>query len=99
MSSVVPPLPVLVDDDVWPEYHDAVRSLGAEWAAPSGRRYSLALDGRTLTVSLVGLDLGVPPTGEEVDEDLLELAAAVSDAIGGDYSGETLKKVAAIWTP
>ena len=97
--AVVPPLPVLVDDDVWPEFHDAVRSLGDRWVAPSGRAYSLELAGRTLTVSLLDLELDVPPAGDDVDADLLELAAAIADARGGDWSGDAVRNVARIWAP
>ena len=94
---MIPPLPVLVDEHVWPEFLDAVRALGDAWTAPSRRRYALTLSGARLEVALVGDSLGPPPSGEEIDADLLELACQVHDAVGHPWSGEAVRQTAALW--
>jgi hypothetical protein len=87
---------VLVDEDVWPEFQPAVRSLGAVWAAPSGRGYKLALDGRRLVVSLVleGYEL---PEGAEIDADLFELACLLQDIVGEPWSSKALRDMVTLW--
>ena len=97
MSDLVPPLPVLADERVWPEFLDAVRTLGDSWTAPSGRRYRLTLEGQRFEVALVVDGLGPPPGGDDVDADLLDLACQVHDAVGDPWSGDAVRQTAAFW--
>jgi hypothetical protein len=93
----LPALPVLVDEDVWPEFEGALVALGGRWIALSGRVYLLSLSGRRLDVALE-LTPGVPiPTGDDLDEDLLELACNVHDRVGGEWSGDAVRQVAGMW--
>ncbi len=92
-----PPLPVLVDEDVWPEFADALLALGERWTAPSGRSYLLALAGRRLEVSLALDTLVPPPPGDAVDADLFELACLVADRVGDPWSGDALRRLTALW--
>ncbi len=95
---LVPPLPVLVDENVWPEFAPAIRALGPDWTAPSGRSYRLELSGRRLEVFLrLAAEPAAAPGGDEIDADLFELACAVQDEVGGEWSGETLRRAAAVW--
>jgi hypothetical protein len=41
--------------------------------------------------------LAAPPPTDAVDADLFELACAVQDAVGGEWSGETLRQAARNW--
>jgi hypothetical protein len=96
---LVPEEPVVVDDNVLPEFHDAVRSLGTEWVAPSGRRYLLALSGRRLLVSRPSAAELVPaPTRTAVDDDLLALGQAIYDARGGEWAAVRLDQLATVWS-
>ena len=98
MSALIPPLPVLTDDAVWPDFAEQIRAIGPQWEAASGRRYQLDLEGERLVVSLVQSDLGAQPDGNAIDKDLLELAGAVYDRIGGEWSGAMLRKLMEVWT-
>ena len=81
--------PVLVEDDVWPEFTDAVRSLGEQWTSPDGSAtYDLRFDEASRRLEVFGPD---------DDAQLLELAKAVHDAAGGIWSGEAVAQTAAIW--
>ena len=93
----VPDLPVLLDEHVWPEFLEAVRAVGETWAAPSGRTYRLRLDGERLEVFLVVDAPAPPPSGEELDVDLFELACEVHDRKGGAWSAGALRQTAALW--
>lgn len=96
---LVPEEPVLVDDNVAPEFHDALRSLGTEWVAPSGQRYLLALSGRRLVVSWPSAsELAAAPGRAEVDDDLLALGQAIYDARGGEWAAVRLEQLAAVWS-
>jgi hypothetical protein len=86
--------PVLTDESVWPEFVDAVRSVGGSWSAPSGRTYDIDFDGTRLTVWLDG---GADSDVDDVDADLLELAATIHDAAGGIWSGDAVRQTAAFW--
>ena len=97
MREVTPPLPVLLDEHVWPEFLDAVRGLGDAWTAPSGRHYLLSLTGDRFEVALVVDGLGPPPDGDDVDTDLLELVSQVHDTVGDPWSGEAVRQTAALW--
>lgn len=90
-------LPVLVEQDVWPDFREVVESLGPAWDASSGRRYLLRFDGLRLDVLLELDDLEPPPPDPDVDRDLLELACRIYDERGGEWSGEALRDVAALW--
>lgn len=99
MSEPIGPyLPVLVDDDVWPEFQPAVRGFGERWTAPSGRVYALDLAGRRLVVSLVQGTVAPPPSGEALDADLFELACRVQDAAPGEWSSAGLRRITAFWS-
>jgi hypothetical protein len=96
---LVPEEPVLVDDNVLPEFHDAVRSLGTEWIAPSGRRYLLSLSGRRLVVSSPqATELAAAVAREALDDDLLALGQAVYDARGGEWADVRLEQLAVVWS-
>jgi hypothetical protein len=83
-------LPVLVEDDVWPEFVDAVRSLGERWTSPDGTTtYDLRFDAAARRLEVFGPD---------DDGQLLELAKAVHDAAGGIWSGDAVHHTAALWT-
>lgn len=90
-------VPVLVDEDVWPDFGSVIEGLGGSWTAPSGRRYAVALNGKRLEVSLVVDGLQPHPAGADVDADLLELGCQVMDGVGGEWSGENLRRVAQVW--
>jgi hypothetical protein len=98
MTALIPPLPVLTDDAVWPDFAQQIRAIGPTWVAASGLQYQLDLEGERLVVSLVQSDLGAQPDGNIIDEDLLELAATVYDRIGGEWSGVMLRKLKEVWT-
>ncbi len=96
---LVPEEPVLVDENVLEEFHDAVRSLGSEWQAPSGRRYRLELLGRRLVVSWPPTEtLSPAPSGDEVNEDLLAMGQAIYNARGGEWAAVRLDQLAAVWS-
>lgn len=81
--------PVLVEDDVWPEFVDAVRSLGERWTSPDGTTtYHLRFDATRRRLEVFGPD---------DDGQLLELAKAVHDAAGGIWSGNAVHQTAVIW--
>lgn len=81
--------PVLVEDDVWPEFVDAVTGLGDRWTTPDGTAtYELRFDPGQRRLEVFGPD---------DDQQLLELAKAVHDAAGGIWSGEAVQQTAAIW--
>ncbi|HVM07788.1 MAG TPA: hypothetical protein VM345_04965 [Acidimicrobiales bacterium] len=86
--------PVLTDENIWPEFVDAVRTVGETWTAPSGRVYELEFDGKRLTVWLEG---GATDDSDEVDADLLELAAQIHDAAGGIWSSDAVRQTASFW--
>jgi len=98
-GEIVPALPVLTEENLWPEFAVAVETLGQVWRAPSGRAYRLEHSGRTLCVSLLAVaDVPAPPLpSAAIDRDLFELACAIQDAVGGDWSGAALRKSAAIF--
>lgn len=99
MSRLVPEQVVLVDDNVSSEFHDAVRSLGTSWLAPSGRRYLLALTGRRLVVRRPSTDeLLAAPAGGELDDDLLDLGHAIYEAKGGEWAQVRLAQLAEVWS-
>lgn len=82
-------LPVLVEEDVWPEFTQAVRSLGTTWTSPDGTTtYQLRFDEARRRLEVFGPD---------DDQRLLELAAAVHDAAGGIWSGDAVRQTAALW--
>lgn len=96
---LVPEETVLVDENVPDEFHEAVRSLGSEWTAPSGRRYGLVLAGHRLVVTRPASEAFTPAeSGEEVDQDLLALGQALYDARGGDWGAVRLEQLAAVWS-
>ena len=96
---LVPEEPVLVDDNVLPEFEGAVHSLGPEWIAPSGRRYLLSLTGRRLVVSCPQADeLAAAIRREALDDDLLALGQAIYDARGGEWADVRLEQLAAVWS-
>jgi hypothetical protein len=98
-APLVPEEPVLVDDNVDPEFHDALRSLGDEWVAPSGRSYRLSLSGRRLAVSRPAApELRAAPRRDEVDDDLLALGQAIYDARGGEWADVRLEQLARVWS-
>lgn len=81
--------PVLVENDVWPEFVAAVQSLGNTWTSPDGAAtYELHFDEEARRLEVFGPD---------DDAQLLELATAVHDAAGGIWSGEVLRQTAAAW--
>ena len=80
--------PVLVEDDVWPEFVEAVAGLGDRWTSPAGTTYELRFDAAARRLEVFGPD---------DDEQLLELAKAVHDAAGGIWSGNAVHQTAAIW--
>lgn len=90
-------LPVLTEQNVWPEFREPLERLGPAWDAPSGRHYLLHFDGEVLDVLLELEDLERPPPDEEIDLDLLELACQVYDAVRGDWSSEALRNIATMW--
>lgn len=90
-------LPVLVDQQVWPEFREAIDELGEEWRAPSGRRYSLERTESRLEVLLLLGDLEPPPSGDEIDADLFGLAGEIYDRVGGEWSAEALRGISALW--
>lgn len=89
--------PVLVEQDVWEEFRGAVAALGDRWTAPSGRTYLLDFAPPRLEVALEATAMEPPPPGDEIDADLFELACHLYDAVGGEWSGEALRNLAAIW--
>jgi hypothetical protein len=92
-------MPVLVDESITEELRDAVDRLGATFEAPSGRTYLLERSGSQLTVSVaLAADLRLPPDSD-VDADLLELARALYDHLGGEWSGDLLRNVVKTWAP
>lgn len=92
----VPPLPVLIDEGVWPEFGDAIRTLGAQWTAPSGRAYLLDLHGTTLRIDAA--DPGVADLARaRVEADLFALACEVADLVGGEWSAEALRTATSMW--
>jgi len=96
---LVPSLHVLGDDDFWPEFEAGLRSLGELWTAPSGRSYRLDLEGRRLRVDLLLPDdvIVAPTSASEVDRDLFELACALQDVVGGEWSAEGLRRSAELF--
>lgn len=88
---------VLIDDGITGEFAPAVDAIGRHFDAPSGRRYAIERKGARLTVSLDVSDASGLPPDEDVDADLLELACALYDMIGGDWSGDMLRAVARTW--
>jgi hypothetical protein len=96
---LIPEETVLVDEGVPDEFHDAVRALGSEWTAPSGRRYGLVLAGRRLVVTRPASQAFAPAeSGEEVDQDLLALGQALYEARGGDWAAVRLEQLALVWS-
>lgn len=82
-------LPVLVEEDVWPEFSEAVRALGERWTTPDGSTtYDLRFDADARRLEVYGPD---------DDAALLELAKAVHDAAGGVWSGDAVHETATIW--
>ena len=94
---LVPPLPVLVDEDVWPEFQEAIKKVGSQWAAPSGRTYALNLSGSYLRVDLLVDDLVPPPSNDEINTDLLELAVLLQDEAGPPWNGAFLRQLVQGW--
>lgn len=90
-------LPVLTEQNVWPEFREPIDRLGPAWDASSGRHYLLHFDGEVLDVILELEDLEKPPPDEEIDRDLLELSGQIYDAVGGEWSSEALRNVASMW--
>lgn len=97
--SLVAPLTVLVDDGVTDVWAAGVDALGEEWLAPSGRRYRLVRrDSRLEVQLLVPSDwLVAHPLGEEVDGDLLAMAAEVGDRLGGDWTADAVRNASRVW--
>lgn len=87
-----------MDDNVWPEFARTIGALGARWSASSGRAYRLTLLGKRLEVALERDALAALPAPDAIDEDLLELACAVYDKLGGEWSSDMLKKLVGAWT-
>ena len=98
-TEIVPALPVLTEENLWPEFAAALDTLGSSWRSPTGRQYRLERSDRTLVVSLLLAPAAVapPPPSEEIDRDLFELACALQEAVGGEWSAEALRKSAAIF--
>lgn len=98
-AGLVRPLTVLVDEGVDPALASALDALGPEWPAASGRRYQLHRQDRRLEVALLTdpTRIAAPPRGDDVDADLLELAASVADHQGAEWSGEGVRSVARVW--
>jgi hypothetical protein len=94
MSIESRPLPVLTDEVTPPEFRDAILNIGPEWTSTYGRRYRLEFQGTHLVVSLVVPYVEVLPSGDMIDNDLLELACTVFDAVGEPWSSEILKRTA-----
>ena len=94
---LVPPLAVLVDEDVWPEYQEAIKKVGTPWSAPSGRIYALNLLGSYLRVDLLLDELVPPPSNLEINTDLLELAILLQDNAGAPWSGDFLRQLSQAW--
>ena len=81
--------PVLVEEDVWPEFVEAVASLGERWTSPDGTAsYELRFDRGSRRLEVFGPD---------DDAQLLELAKAVHDAAGGIWSADAVHETAVIW--
>lgn len=96
---LVPEEVVIIDDNVGEEFHGALRSLGDQWTAPSGRRYRLSLSGRRLVVSSPGgPELSAAASRAEVDDDLLALGQAIYDARGGEWAEVRLEQLANVWS-
>lgn len=87
-----PPLPVLTDDLVWPEMREAAEGFTPEWSSSSGRRYRVGLDGIRIIIALLRDELCALPGGDEIDDDLLELAGAIQDAAGEPWGSTALKR-------
>jgi hypothetical protein len=98
MADMMQSLPVLTDENVWPEFAEQIHALGPSWVATSGRHYELDLENERLVVCLVQSELGPQPDGALIDKDLLELAGVVYDRIGGEWSGAMLRKLIEVWT-
>ncbi len=92
-----PDLPVLSDDDLQDEFLSALQKLGSPWQAPSGRSYRIEAEGRQATIFLETPALTPPPSGDDIDRDLLELVSAVHEAVGGGWSALAVRNVARLW--
>ncbi len=90
-------LPVLVEQDVWDEFREAVREVGRAWTAPSGRTYRLELSGTRLEVALEVTAMEPPPPGDDIDADLFVLAGQIYDAVDREWSADALRNIARMW--
>jgi haloalkane dehalogenase len=96
---LVRPLVVLVDEGVDPGLAPALDACGPQWSSPRGRKYELRRRGRRLevTVHVDPTRIVAPPSGDDIDADLLGLAADLADRLGGEWSGDGTRAVGRVW--